>query len=87
MQPEEKIDGSVFIVTEGAENIKLGLVTVALFDEKQITPAILKAATALAQTNLDTFNGNEGKIDQDELKYQTDKTKEAQVGLLRKNGQ
>ena len=52
---QQKIDGSVFIVTEGAENIKLGLVTVALFDRKQITPDILKAATTLAQNNLDKF--------------------------------
>jgi hypothetical protein len=76
IQPEEKIDGSAFIVTEGAENIKLGLVSVALFDEKQITPALLKIATTLAQTNLDTFIVNEKKIDGDENKFEDEKTTE-----------
>jgi hypothetical protein len=37
---EESIDGSVFIVTQGGENFKLGLVTVSLFDQGQITTIV-----------------------------------------------
>ena len=33
---EEKIDGSVFIVTKSGENIKLGLVAISIFDQQQI---------------------------------------------------
>jgi hypothetical protein len=39
---EEKVDGSIFIVTKGGENFKLGLVTVSVFDERQIVPCLAK---------------------------------------------
>ena len=48
---EEKIDGSIFIVTKGGENVKLGLVAVFLFDEQQIAPYMAKTTAGL-ETNL-----------------------------------
>ena len=39
---EEKIDGSIFIVTQGGENFKLGLVTVSIFDRQQSRMAEIK---------------------------------------------
>jgi hypothetical protein len=44
---EEKVDGSIFIVTKGGENFKLGLVTVSVFDEQQITPYLAKPTVDL----------------------------------------
>jgi hypothetical protein len=62
IQAEERIDGSVFIVTEGAESIKLGLVTVVLFDAEQIKPPLLRNATLLVKTNIDKFLEIEGPL-------------------------
>jgi hypothetical protein len=39
---EEKVDGSIFIVTQGGENFKLGLVTVSFFSQQQIEPYLTK---------------------------------------------
>jgi hypothetical protein len=47
---DEKIDGSIFIVTKGGENFKLGLVTVSIFDKQQIEPLLTKATTDLEKT-------------------------------------
>lgn len=44
---EEKLDGSIFVVTEGAENIRLGLITVSMFEEKQIEPVLTKTTAGL----------------------------------------
>jgi hypothetical protein len=44
---EEKINGSIFIVTKGGENFKLGLVTVSIFDRQQIEPYLTKTTTDL----------------------------------------
>jgi len=42
---EGHLDGSIFIVTEGAQNIKLGLVTVLVLDEQEVKASV---------TNIDT---------------------------------
>lgn len=44
---EEKIDGSIFIVTQGGENFKLGLVTASIFDRQQIDSVLEKDSTDL----------------------------------------
>jgi len=48
---QEKIDGSVFIVTQGGENFKLGLVTVSLLDRQHVE-AVLQTTTAGLQNKL-----------------------------------
>jgi hypothetical protein len=47
---DEKIDGSIFIVTQGGENFKLGLVTVSIFDRQQIEPYLTKTTADLEKT-------------------------------------
>lgn len=47
---EEKIDGSIFIVTKGSENFKLGLVSVSVFDQQQIEPYLAKTTADLEKT-------------------------------------
>ncbi|HEY5345955.1 MAG TPA: hypothetical protein VIK62_06385 [Verrucomicrobiae bacterium] len=66
---EEKIEGSVFIVTQGGENLKMGLVTVSIFDLQQIGSSLAEATDDLKKLleelkrEKEAFNEKKNKSD------------------------
>jgi hypothetical protein len=91
---EEKIDGSIFIVTQGGENFKLGLVTVSIFDQQQVEPYLTKATTGLEkslkelkeqQKTLQEKQDKAASI-RDDLEQQDEKAKDLADKTLQKMG-
>ena len=91
---EEKIGGSIFIVTQGGENFKLGLVTVQVFDRQGIESYLAKTTTDLEkilkelkeqQKNLQEKQGKAASI-RDGTEQQYERAKDLADETLQKIG-
>jgi hypothetical protein len=91
---EEKIDGSIFIVTQGGENFKLGLVTVSVFDQQLIEPYLTKTTADLEKTlkelkeQQESLNEKQNKavLARDSLEQQYEQAKNLADETLQKIG-
>ena len=81
---DERIDGSIFIVTQRGESFKLGLVTVLVFDKQQIESFLAKNTVDL-QNKLNALKTDLQRLNKEREDLTTKKNEASSVCDLRRN--